>query len=394
MALLSMMKMTQKSHLNNDQAKLKIVCDNVCDDIYVLLDSFGLEYRSNNKMVSMSCPIHGGDNISAVNLYPEGDRYRGNWKCRTHGCEQIFKSSIIGFVRGILSRQKYGWSQEGDKTCTFNDALDFCLKFIDKDIKNIHISKADRDKRTFSNTVNYLSNTTKTSVEKIKQFPTRDQARKYLTRPASYYISRGYSLNILDKYDIGLCNNPNKEMYNRIVVPIYNNDYTHMIGCTGRSINEKCSECLSYHDPNIKCPPEEKRWVYSKWKHSANFKSQNSLYNFWFAKNHIMSSTSVIIVESPGNVWRLEESGIHNSVCIYGSSLSDKQKIMLDSSGAMTIIILADNDEAGKKLIEQIKSKCQNTYRIFVPTISKPDIGEMTTEEINTDIKPYLERIV
>jgi DNA primase len=107
-----------------------------------------------------------------------------------------------------------------------------------------------------------------------------------------------------------------------------------------------------------------------------------------------MKTYTAIIVESPGNVWKLEENGIHNSVGIFGSSMSDRQKILLDSSGAMNLVILTDNDEAGQKAAEQIKSKCQNTYRIFIPQISKPDIGEMTSAEINNEIKPLLERIL
>jgi 5S rRNA maturation endonuclease (ribonuclease M5) len=55
---------------------------------------------------------------------------------------------------------------------------------------------------------------------------------------------------------------------------------------------------------------------------------------------------------------------------------------------------LTDNDEAGKKAAQQIKNKCQNTYRIFIPEISKPDIADMTTEEINKEIKEYLGKII
>jgi hypothetical protein len=392
MDLLLKNKIMKKSH-SNDQHKLKIVCDEVCDNIDTLLDFFNIEYRSNNKMISMACPIHGGDNISAINLYPEGDRYRGNWKCRTHGCDKVFKASVIGFIRGVLSHQKHGWEKDGDKACSFNDALDFALKFIKKDLKNIKISGSDKDKKLFTSTINYIGNAVATQTP-VSQLPTREQVRKSLIMPAEYYLNRGYSLKILDKYDVGFCNKPNKEMSNRVVVPIYNNDYTHMIGCSGRSVSEKCTKCSAYHAPEENCPSDEKKWLSSKWKHSINFKSQNCLYNFWFAKEHIIKSTVAVIVESPGNVWRLEESGIHNSVAIFGSSLSDRQKIMLDSSGAMTIVILTDNDDAGKKAAEQIKDKCKNTYRIFVPQISKSDIGEMTKSEIETEIKPFLESIV
>jgi len=165
------------------------------------------------------------------------------------------------------------------------------------------------------------------------------------------------------------------------------------VGCTGRSLYEKCSSCKGFHKESHTCPDKDNVWKFSKWKHNADFKSQNHLYNFWFAKEHILKSGVAIIVESPGNVWRLEENGIHNSVAMFGSSLSDRQKILLDSSGAMSLIILTDNDEAGRKAAEQIKNKCQNTYRIFIPQISQSDVGEMTPDQINSEIKTYLERI-
>ena len=67
---------------------------------------------------------------------------------------------------------------------------------------------------------------------------------------------------------------------------------------------------------------------------------------------------------------------------------------MLDSSGAMTIIVLTDNDDAGKKAAEQIKEKCQNTYRIFIPQISKADVAEMDAEEIDREIKEYIKGVI
>jgi len=373
-----------------DQYKLKALCDDLCDNIEDLLDHFDLEYKSNGKMMSMCCPIHGGDNPSAISLYYTGDNYRGNWKCRTHNCEKIFKGSIIGFIRGIISARKYKWEKEGDKFCSFKEAVEFATSFIKKDLDSIRISGSDRNKKAFTALVNYIHQETQSAEKLIK----REVITKSLNIPAQYFIDRKYSSDILTKYDVGLCEKSGKEMSSRVVVPIYDNDYKYMVGCSGRSIFEQCKLCGSYHDPNRSCPDEEHRWIYSKWRHSKDFKSQNHLYNFWFAKQDIMSSAVAIIVESPGNVWRLEENGIHNSVAIFGSSMSDRQKIMLDSSGAMSLVILTDNDEAGKKAAEQIKEKCQNTYKIYIPKISKNDIGEMTNEEIDKEIKPILEKIV
>ena len=382
--------MMKKKYPSIDQAKLKILCDDLCDNIETLLDTFGIDYKNNSKMISMSCPIHGGDNPSALNIYPDGDTYRGNWKCRTHNCEQEFKSSIIGFVRGIISHQKYHWSEPGDSSCSFNEALEYIQAFLNKDLNSIKISKTEKEKNNFTNIINYIN----AKAEKCDSRITRNQIIKAINIPAQYYIDRNYKDSTLQKYDVGLCDNPSKPMYQRVVVPIYDNNYEYMVGCTGRSIFEKCTKCSSYHDASNSCPSDDKKWLYPKWKHSADFKSQNYLYNFWFAKDHIYDTGIAVVVESPGNVWRLEENGIHNSVAIFGSSLSDRQKILLDSSGAMTLIVLTDNDEAGKKAAEQIKNKCQNTYRVFIPTISKNDVGEMSTQEINDQIKEYIQRII
>lgn len=384
------MLMTKKSHLN-DQAKLKIVCDELCDQIEELFEYFDLEYKDHGKMMSMACPIHDGDNASALNLYVQGDHYRGNWKCRTHQCEKIFKGSIIGFVRGVLSNRKHNWSQDGDKACTFKETIDFITSFIKKDLKDIKVSKSARNKNKFTNAINQINVHTQVSTANCL---TRDKIRSLLGIPAQYYLNRGFSGEILDKYDVGLCNNPGKEMHNRIVVPIYDNEHEHMIGCSGRSIFDKCSECNCFHSSEEDCPPDHRKYLYSKWKHSANFKSQNCLYNFWSAQKHIQSSGIAIIVESPGNVWKLEENGIHNSVALFGTNLSDRQKFLLDASGAMNLIIIMDNDDPGRKAAVNIVEKCKMTYQMHVPSISKPDIGEMTSEEINTEIKSVIERIL
>lgn len=373
-----------------DQFQLKVLCDELCDNIESLLDHLDLEYKSNEKMISMCCPIHGGDNPSAISLYYMGDNYRGNWKCRTHGCEKTFCGSIIGFIRGVISATKYKWEKEGDKFCSFKEATDFATNFLKKDLSEIKVSNSEKSKKTFTSIVGHLNK----HKNVIKSKVTRESILKSLNMPATYFVNRGYSKDILEKYDVGVCDKPGKEMYKRVVVPIYDTNYEYMVGCSGRSIFESCKLCGAYHSPNNACPEEQNRWVYSKWRHSKDFKSQDHLYNFWFAKEHILKTNIAIIVESPGNVWRLEEAGIHNSVAIFGSSLSDRQKMLLDSSGAMSLVILTDSDEAGKKAAEQIKKKCENTYRIFIPQISKNDVGEMTVEEVNNEIKSTLEKLV
>ena len=385
------MKTPMKSR-SYDQNKLKVICDQVCDNIENLLNALDIEeFKMSNKMITMSCPIHGGDNPSAVNIYHTGDYYRGNWRCRTHNCDSTFKSSIIGFVRGVLSKTKYRWNREGDETASFQEAVDFCLSLLNKNIKDIKISRADAEKNTFARIVENVKQTNQNSSPLSKI--TKAQVRESLQIPSQYYLDRGYTKEILNRYDVGLCDNPNKEMHNRIVVPIYSIDGKVIVGCTGRSVFGSCSKCGHYHMSTSECPDKEDVWKYCKWKHNFGFKSQEHLYNFWFAKDHIQKSRSIILVESPGNVWRLEEAGIHNSVAIFGSSLSDKQKLLIDSSGAMNIILLMDNDDAGQKAINQITEKCKKIYRIYSPTFEGPDVGELSIEDSRNILVPKISEI-
>lgn len=378
-------KNKMKKSTSFDQNKIKIVCDKLCDRIEDLLNHFELEYKMNNRFISMSCPIHGGDNISAINLYHTGDSYRGNWKCRTHKCEEVFKSSIIGFIRGILSNRKYHWSKNGDDGCSFNEALDYATNFLNVSMSDIKVSNLTKDKNRFVTNAKIFSN--ESDQPKIQQI-TRQTIRKTLSIPSQYFLNRKFSPEILDKYDVGDCLKSNKEMSNRAVVPVYDIDHKYMVGCTGRSIFEKCDQCKHYHADG--CPTGETIWQHSKWRHSHGFKTQQHLYNYWYAKEHILNTGTVLLVESPGNVWKLEENGIHNSLALFGANLTDRQKTILDISGAMNIITIMDNDEAGQKATKLIYDKCHKTYNIKNINISKNDIAEMTSDEIQREIGAYL----
>lgn len=343
--------------LNQDQ--LKIICDKLSDrieDLFVVLDIS--DYQIRDKYISCACPIHDGDNASALNIYYVGDDYKGNWKCRTHQCEKIFMGSIIGFVRGVLSKQKFDWNKKGDSTVSFDDTIKFIQNFLGiDDISKIKIQKNINS--SFIRNSSILSDNKK----KNNGIP-RDKILSSLQSPSEYFLNRGFSEKILTRYDTFDCYNPNKEMYNRAVAPIYDSSYKYMIGCTGRSLNNSGP----------------------KWRHNSGFVAENHLYNIWFAKEHIMKSGEVILVESPGNVWKLEEYGIHNSLATFGAHLTDKQKMLLDTCGALKLIVLMDNDEAGELARKQIELKCARTYNIENIRIRKNDVAELTGEEIKDQI--------
>jgi len=352
-----------------DQEKLQIISSETIDKIEELLEILEIEHIITNKMIYGCCPIHGGDNASALNLYHTGHSYRGNWACRTHHCEKVFKSTIIGFVRGVLSHKKYDWQKEGDKVIGFGEAVRFLENFTKQDYDSLSVDYEEIEKRRF---IDKLKQLRISGRPEIKNRITRSDVRKRLEIPCQYYIERGYDPEVLDRYDVGLCSDKSKPMYGRSVVPIYDDDYKFVVGCTGRATTK---------DHNC------------KWKHSFGFDADSYLYNYWNAKDFILKTRTVILVEGPGDVWKLEENDIHNSVAMFGTYLSASQKSIIDNSGAMSVVVLTDGDEAGRIGAESIYRQCSKIYRVYFPTLADGDVGDMKKDVITSDIQPMLEKI-
>lgn len=348
------------------------------DQIY---EFFGVTKAYRNEMLIKSvCPIHAGDNNTALNMYYNGD-YKIHYKCRTHQCEEIFGNSFLGFIRGCLSRHRYKWEKEGDKIAPFSESVEFVLNFLGKDFDALESETVSIEKMKFGAIANTFSKK-KTRGLGI----TQDQYRDKVAVPAQYYLDRGFSKEVLEEYDVGYCTNPGKPMFERAVVPIYDNDHKYIVGCTGRSVHDKCSDCGGYHNPKSKCRH------FPKWFHSKGFQKEKWLYNYWKAKDYILDTGVAILVESPGNVWRLAEAGVHNAVAIFGTAFNTDQKHLLDESGALSLICLMDNDEAGQKAARKIEEICGRLYRIYFPNFNAADIGEMSVDAVTSDIKPFIKQ--
>ncbi len=93
-----------------------------------------------------------------------------------------------------------------------------------------------------------------------------------------------------------------------------------------------------------------------------------------------------------GDVWRLEENGIRIGLGLFGTEMTDAQRILLDRSGALSIIVLLDADDAGQEGIKKLKSQLGRQYRMFFPKI-QDDVGSLNSDEITSDIKPIIDKI-
>lgn len=362
---------TIRLNFNNNQCNM--ICDAAAPYIEEIFGELAVEYKTSRKLFIGPCPVHGGDNPTAWNYYPDGETVKGYWRCNTQHCEKKYKPTLIGFVRGVLS---YNANRDVGVTA----AIEFICKVAKLNPNNIKIDFNKIDQNNFIKDANRLS---------LKQQPVsckipRDIACASLKIPAQLYLDRGFSAKILTKYDVGLCDNPEREMFNRVVFPVYDDDYEFVIGCSGRSVWNQCSICNLYHNQDDFCPETNlDKLRCAKWRHNKGFCADSYLYNYWFAKKHILQTRRVILVEGPGDVLKLVQSGINNVVGCFGARLTDAQQIILERSGAMEVDLLFDNDDAGKDATERVYDSLKRYYKINILQTEAKDIGEAEQHEID-----------
>lgn len=343
-----------------------------------LLDELEVSYHGSRKIVLACCPVHGGDNSSGLNIYREGHTTPGYWRCNTHRCHETFKSSLVGLVRGVLSHQKFGWTKiVPTDTVPFFEAVDWACNFLGTPFDEIKVNKSEIEKRKFATEVNnFILRSGSTSDITF----TREQVRKYLQIPAQYFVSRGFSTEILDRYDVGYYPAKGKPLSGRAVVPVYDEQHKVVIGFSGRFVHEKCEMCSRWHEPKTPCPNKDEAGRTSKWYHQ-HFNKSGVLYNWWFAKAKIREAGKVLLVEGPVDVWRAVEAGCGNVVGLFGVELSDQQQVLLELSGAMEVCVALDNDQAGIKAAESIKERLRKAFKVRVLNYESKDLGEMSREE-------------
>lgn len=303
---------------------------------------FHIPWNGEHSIVRQCC-IHCGDNRSALNIYLYGHSTNFYYQCNTHQCHEVFRPTILGFIRGMLSNQ-IGWRKYGDNIVPFRRTLQFVYDIADGKIITSKRSSYLPDFSVASNQNNGV---------------TDSQIRQALQIPSQYFLERGIDEEILNSYNIGECLRIGKPMYKRTVVPIYD-EQGHYVGCTGRSINGS----------------------QPKWLHHG-FQSGNYLFNYGRDKELIRNTRTIILTEGILDCLKLKQTmpsvGV---VSTFGVNLTDRQQFLLECSGCTTIIVLFDTDEAGRKACDKIKNKCAKLYNVVVPEYSYKDVGSMTKEQI------------
>lgn len=384
-----MARVTIKKKFRGKMTKynLESISEKLIDDIANLFETLEIEnFTDYHNRIMFPCPLHNGESQTNSSVMKRGI---GNWRCFSEQCHEQYGSSagasILQFVQAILSLRK-------NKDVSFYEALKWAANFVGESAEEDTATPEDTVRIQFIQLCKYIN---RHKANNTPVFTPRTMVRKFLQIPATYYLELGYSEQILNKFDIGYCYNTQKSFFDRIVTPFYDDNGEYMIGCTGRSkYKDRCGICNLYHAPDIRCPiTKEEKLRAVKWKHSGGFAADAYLYNYWNAKKYILDTYTVILVEGPGDVWRMEEAGIYNSLALLGARLSPNQQIILEESGAVNILIATDNDDAGNKAANNIIANCNRLFNIQRVEYPGKDPGGLTIEQTKQIFIPILERI-
>ncbi len=380
-----------------DDARLRVLQEMLCARIEDLLAALDVSVSRAGKIYQGCCPVHGGDNPNALSLYWQGDTVPGYWRCWTRGCERTFKRTVLGFVRGVLSRQKYAWTADArpavcsrQRTVSFPETLAWCCRFLGRNLADIKADDQGAEKLRFSGAVARMA----ALQEARRGTISKAEVRRFLRIPADYFVRRGWSPEVLDRFDVGLYPGKGRPMSDRVAVPIYDEEGHGILGFTARSIFEQCSGCNRWHSPATGCPEKSDQPAMirtAKW-YNHNFDREGVLYNLSNAARPIAKTGVACLVEGPGDLWRLEEAGISCGVALLGSALSEGQQILVETSGATKVLALLNMDVPGRMATLSVKKQLERVCKVIIPDLPAKDLGEMTPSAVGELLLPLIEK--
>jgi len=351
------------------QATLLKLNNTLINNFDTICQKLKLNLYKGMKCYHGNCPIHRGDNHTALAIYHTGYKCAGNWHCHTFGCHTFFTPNMIGFIRGLLSQRHYKWVDTGKK-----ESFQNTVEFINRVLDNEEIEVADdiiKEERL---------------IERNYPISLLDN----LTIPSPYFIRRGFKASTIERLNIGDCNISGKSFNKRAVIPIFDAKGKYIVGFTARSLYDACPQCGANHNPAFRCPEKAYRHIFCKWKNSS-FHKMNYLYNLhnsvWQKKNN-----TIIVVEGPPNVMRFYDAGIFNVVATLGKEMSPKHVELLRENNYNTVLMAYDNDEEGRKATQKV-FKANKDFLMKPLQFPTNDIACMSVEQINKILLPQIKEL-
>lgn len=178
-----------------------------------------------------------------------------------------------------------------------------------------------------------------------------------------FYLNRGISEETLRTFKIGMAHSG--KLCNRLVCPIYN-DKNQIVGFSGRlAMNFK-----TYTAPKYMHAGRKTTWVFP----------------LHLAKDEILKTGKVILVEGLSDALWLYTNGIKNFLVMFGTECSGKILMALIPYSP-TICIATNNDEPGRMAAEKLEKKLrlffdENKIKMRLPPDGFKDLAEMPKDKL------------
>jgi DNA primase len=282
------------------------------------------------------CPFHSNNHSPSCSV----SREKGAWLCFNPSCGE--SGTLNDLVKRITNRNDYEalrfiTAKEAEVLADFDDLLEDVLE--DKP-DFIEFDKDVLDKLSLE--------------------------MKELSEGKEYMYTRKFTDETLEYFNVGYSNNRSM-----VTVPVHSPDGI-CVGIVGRSVTAK------------------------EFKNSPGLPRNATLFNIHRAKR---IGATCIVVESSFDAMRVHQAGFPNVVATLGGHISANNLGLLNKY-FNRLIIMTDNDQAGRALGNNIVHKLKNkdvlwaseSYGKIYPHEAK-DAGDMTDEEIKTCIKNSVSHI-
>lgn len=322
-----------------------------------IFEALGMKTEIFSRNIYSTCPVHGGDNPRGFSFSPS----IGVWRCWTHECQNDHSNDVLGLVQAVLS-------EEGSREVSFKDALQWACEVLGCDIPHSGGKSTSTTEPPEEEELDFYSKANKVFVKSEEHNTETFCVDCDVAFPSQYFINRGFEPETMDHFEVGDCTDASKYLRDRAIIPIHDDSGKNVVGIIARTVKE-------YRQPKFLFQP-------------TGFDKRFFFYNYHRAYKHIIENNIpyLYITEGQGDVWRLYEAGVKNAVSIFGKTLSTQQIDKLNHMPVTTIIVLTDDDQAGRESKIAIHRQLQRSHKLIFPSLPNKDVGDMSPTKIQETI--------
>ena len=332
-------------------------------DIDGLLKGLGVGYEFFDDNYFMRCPIHGeSDNDKALSL----NTTKRVWRCWTKNCHDEYGTDIFGFIRGVLSARS-------GKEATFSDVI----KYIKTNYRvggmvMSALPTVEHPEQQFCDLIKVFNHEQPIIIEdyNVERDVHEPLVAAYAANgPSKYFQSRGFSESVLATFGVTDCYDKGSPFFRRSLIPIHS-DSGEEIAIIARGMMD---------------------FVLPKYIFTKGFRKSGHFYNWHRAIERALQTSCMFICEGQGDVWRLWESGVKNCCSLFGKELSTAQRTKLFANEITTLVVVTDNDQAGREAKIALQRELSRFFTMKFPRFKAKDIGELPIEKVVSDILPQVQ---